>query len=61
MDRFNNNPQMNSSSFLETKKAIQKYASLIVDIKSKFSLHQKNSEEYSLKFFGKGLTTTQYQ
>ena len=37
---------------------IQGYAQLLSDIKSKFIPHQKNWEEYSLKIYAKGLTTT---
>jgi len=57
MDLLNNLTQISSSEFSKTKETIQKFASLLIDIKSKFSPHNKNSEEYSLKFCANGFTT----
>lgn len=37
---------------------IQAYSRLLSDIKSTFTPHQKNWEEYSLKIYAKGFTTT---
>ncbi len=42
----------------QTLNKIQGCAQLLSDIKSKFTPHQKNWEEYSLKIYAKGLTTT---
>lgn len=45
-------------SWKPTLDKIQAYAQLLSDIKSKFTPHQKNWEEFSLKVYAKGLTTT---
>jgi Family of unknown function (DUF5996) len=58
MKILNNLSQIGTSSFFETKTSIQKIAAILIDIKNKLMLHQKNSEEYSLKFYAKGFTTT---
>ncbi len=47
-----------NSEFNNAKIAMQNYAQVISDVKGSFSAHQKNWEEYSLKVYAKGLTTT---
>jgi len=49
---------LKSKNFQNAKNIIQSYAQVISDVKGTFSVHQKNWEEYSLKVYAKGLTTT---
>ena len=49
---------LNGTDFKSAREIIQKYAQVISDVKGTFSVHQKNWEEYSLKVYAKGLTTT---
>lgn len=47
-----------NNDFYNAKNLIQNYAQALSDVKGAFSAHQKNWEEYSLKVYAKGLTTT---
>ena len=51
-------PKIDYISFSKTRDTIQIYAQLISAIKGKLLPHQKNWEEYSLKLYAKGFTTT---
>lgn len=51
-------PAFYSTEFKKTKDQLQSYSRLLSDIKSKYTPHQKNWEEFSLKIYAKGLTTT---
>jgi len=46
------------TDFINAKATIQNYAQVLSDIKGSLSAHQKNWEEFSLKVYAKGLTTT---
>jgi hypothetical protein len=51
-------PQIEYNNFAKTRDTIQIYAQLISAIKGKLVPHQKNWEEFSLKVYAKGFTTT---
>ena len=51
-------PNIEYNSFKQSRDTIQIYAQLISAIKGKFVPHQKNWEEYSLKVYAKGFTST---
>ena len=51
-------PELDYLKFKLTKDTIQLYAQLLSAIKGKFTPHQKNWEEFSLKIYAKGFTTT---
>ena len=51
-------PQIDYNTFAKTRDTIQLYAQLISAIKGKLVPHQKNWEEYSLKVYSKGFTST---
>jgi len=51
-------PQIEYNSFSKTRDTVQIFAQLISTIKGKLVPHQKNWEEYSLKVYAKGFTTT---
>lgn len=51
-------PQIDYNTFAKTRDTIQLYVQLIIAIKGKLVPHQKNWEEYSLKVYSKGFTTT---
>ncbi len=51
-------PGLNYQKFKSTKETIQLYAQLLSSIKGQFTPHQKNWEEFSLKIYAKGFTTT---
>ncbi len=51
-------PKIDYNNFAQTRDTIQKYAQLISAIKGKLVPHQKNWEEYSLKVYAKGFTST---
>ncbi len=51
-------PNFGNENFSNTRNTIQLYAELISVIKGKLVPHQKNWEEYSLKIYAKGFTTT---
>ena len=51
-------PQIEYANFSKTRDPIQIYAQLISAIKGKLVPQQKNWEEYSLKVYAKGFTTT---
>ncbi len=51
-------PKIKYNIFTPTRDTLQKYAQLISAIKGKLVPHQKNWEEYSLKVYAKGFTTT---
>jgi len=50
--------KLDLSEWKDTRNTIQSYARLLSDIKGNFTPHQKNWEEFSLKIYAKGLTTT---
>jgi Family of unknown function (DUF5996) len=50
--------ELDLNSWKQTFDKIHSYSQLLSDIKSKFTPHQKNWEEHSLKVYAKGLTTT---
>lgn len=49
---------MFKKNFINDRTTIQNYAQVLSDVKGSLSSHQKNWEEYSLKIYAKGLTTT---
>ena len=51
-------PNFGNENFSNTRNTIQLYAQLISAIKGNLVPHQKNWEEYSLKIYAKGFTTT---
>lgn len=51
-------PKIDYNNFVQTRSSVQKYAQLISAIKGKRVPHQKNWEEYSLKVYAKGFTST---
>lgn len=51
-------PKIDYNNFAPTRDAVQKYAQLLSAIKGKLVPHQKNWEEYCLKVYAKGFTTT---
>ena len=51
-------PELNYQKFKSTKETIQLCAQLLSSIKGQFTPHQKNWEEFSLKIYAKGFTTT---
>lgn len=51
-------PGIDYKKFAKTRNTIQLYAQLLSVLKGKFVTHQKNWEEFSLKVYAKGFTTT---
>ena len=51
-------PRIDYINFAKTRDTVQLYAQLLSTIKGKLVPHQKNWEEYCLKFYSKGFTTT---